>query len=153
MMKNTLKFAVVAAAGLTLVACQSPSNQAIGVGTGAVVGGLLGNQIGSGTGNVVATIAGAAIGGFIGGAIGQQLDEADRIRAQQAQVDAVSQGRPTSWRGQQSDAYGSVEPGPEYTSSTGKCREYSHTIFIGGRPQKGTGTACQRPDGAWDIVS
>jgi surface antigen len=152
-MKLSFKLATIAMIGVSLAACQAPSNQAIGVGTGAVVGGLLGNQIGRGTGNVVATIAGAAIGGFLGGAIGGQLDEADRLRAQQAQVDAVSQGRPSSWRAEGSDAYGSVEPGPEYTSSTGKCREYTHTIFVGGRPQQGKGTACQRPDGAWDIVS
>ncbi len=148
--------AAVVASGVALAGCNTAgvgTGQAIGTLGGAVAGGILGNQIGNGTGNVVATIAGAAIGGFLGGAIGASIDEQDRMRAQQAQLQAVEQGRPSSWRGQNSDAYGSVEPGEIYTSGTGNCREYTHTIFIGGRPQQGKGTACQNAEGQWEIVS
>lgn len=147
--------AMLLAGGVALAGCQSAgvSNQGVGAVGGAVLGGVIGNQFGSGTGNVVATIAGAAIGGFLGGAIGAQLDAQDQQRAQQAQLQAVSQGRPSSWRAEGSDAYGSVEPGEVYTSGTGNCREYTHTIFIGGRPQQGKGTACQNAQGEWEIVS
>jgi len=38
----------------------------MGIGTGAVIGGLLGNQVGKGKGRTLATIAGAIGGGYIG---------------------------------------------------------------------------------------
>jgi uncharacterized protein YcfJ len=47
-------------------------NSAIGIGIGAVVGGLLGNQIGSGDGKTLATIAGAVGGGYVGNEIAKK---------------------------------------------------------------------------------
>ncbi|WP_395404734.1 glycine zipper 2TM domain-containing protein [Pseudoduganella sp. UC29_106] len=38
----------------------------VGIGTGAVIGGLLGNQVGKGKGRTLATIAGAIGGGYLG---------------------------------------------------------------------------------------
>lgn len=34
-----------------------------------------------------------------------------------------------------------------------QCREYTRTIYIGGQPQQGFGTACLQPDGSWQVVS
>lgn len=47
-------------------------NSPIGIGVGAVVGGLLGNQVGSGNGKTLATIAGAVGGGFLGNEIAKR---------------------------------------------------------------------------------
>lgn len=33
------------------------------------------------------------------------------------------------------------------------CREYTRTIYVGGKPQEGYGTACLQPDGSWQIVN
>lgn len=33
------------------------------------------------------------------------------------------------------------------------CREFTQTVYIGGKPQQGYGTACMASDGSWDIVS
>lgn len=53
---------LVTLAGLT--ACSTPpTRQQIGIGTGAVVGGVVGNAVGGGT---LGTVGGAAIGGVIG---------------------------------------------------------------------------------------
>ncbi|MDB5761741.1 MAG: glycine zipper protein [Herminiimonas sp.] len=41
-------------------------NSPIGIGVGAVLGGLLGNQVGGGNGKTLATIAGAVGGGYVG---------------------------------------------------------------------------------------
>lgn len=41
-------------------------NSPIGIGLGAVVGGLIGNQVGGGNGRTLATIAGAVGGGYVG---------------------------------------------------------------------------------------
>ena len=47
-------------------------NSPIGIGVGAVVGGLLGNQVGGGNGKTLATIAGAVGGGYIGNEIAKR---------------------------------------------------------------------------------
>ncbi|WLI90163.1 glycine zipper 2TM domain-containing protein [Massilia sp. R2A-15] len=44
----------------------------VGIGVGAVVGGLLGNQVGSGNGRKLATVAGAIGGGMLGNQIANQ---------------------------------------------------------------------------------
>ncbi|MBG6071994.1 MULTISPECIES: glycine zipper 2TM domain-containing protein [unclassified Polaromonas] len=47
-------------------------NSPIGIGVGAVVGGLLGNQLGGGKGKTLATIAGAVGGGYVGNEIAKR---------------------------------------------------------------------------------
>ena len=32
------------------------------------------------------------------------------------------------------------------------CRQYTHTVYIDGRPQTMRGTACRNPDGTWQAV-
>jgi surface antigen len=149
------KITIVAlvACGIGLAGCaQTGPAQGTGTVLGAVAGGVIGNQFGHGPGRVAATIAGAAIGGVVGGSIGAQMDEADRQAAYAAQYDAVSVGQRRTWRGPDG-AYGYIEPGPEAYRAEGYCRDYTHTIYIGGRPRVGSGLACRQPDGTWQIVS
>ncbi|HJV87933.1 MAG TPA: glycine zipper 2TM domain-containing protein [Noviherbaspirillum sp.] len=47
-------------------------NSPVGIGIGAVVGGLLGNQVGHGNGRALATVAGAIGGGYIGNEIAKK---------------------------------------------------------------------------------
>lgn len=47
-------------------------NSPLGIGVGAVVGGLLGNQVGGGNGKTLATIAGAVGGGYLGNEIAKK---------------------------------------------------------------------------------
>ena len=54
------------------VAHKAPQNSAIGIGVGAVVGGVLGNQVGSGDGKTLATILGAVGGGYVGNEIAKK---------------------------------------------------------------------------------
>lgn len=50
----------------------APHNSPIGIGVGAVIGGLLGNQVGSGNGKTLATIAGAVGGGYVGNEVAKR---------------------------------------------------------------------------------
>ncbi|CAN2534049.1 hypothetical+protein [Methylocapsa aurea] len=88
--------------------------------------------------------------GVIGAAIGRDLDAADRASAVAAQQEAVASGQRRSWRGTHG-AYGFIEPGPE--AALGGCRDYTHKIFIDGRPQQAKGQACKKPDGGWRVTS
>ena len=47
-------------------------NSPIGIGVGAVIGGLLGNQVGGGNGKTLATIAGAVGGGYVGNEVAKR---------------------------------------------------------------------------------
>jgi surface antigen len=158
------KFAAIAVIGLSLAACAgSPdgsgpgprenSGTLIGAGSGALLGAAV---AGGGTGN---RLAGAAVGGLLGGLIGNRIgaamDDEDKRRAYEAQMDALERGQsgaPTSWRNPDSGRYGSIVPGPAYQDAGRNCRSFTHTIYIDGRPQTARGTACRNPDGTWSSL-
>jgi surface antigen len=149
----------VALVGSGLSACAndpSAPNQNAGTAFGAITGAIAGSSLGSNTGSRVAgAVAGGAVGGILGGAIGASLDEQDRQRAYAAQMQAIQYGdpgAPVGWRSPESGRYGTVVPGPAYQSNGMSCREYSHTIYIDGRPQTARGSACRNPDGSWSPV-
>lgn len=48
----------------TLAACGTPTRQQVGIGTGAVVGGVAGHAVTGGS--ALGTVGGAAVGGVIG---------------------------------------------------------------------------------------
>jgi surface antigen len=120
---------------------------------GALVGGAIGALTGGGTGNIV---AGAIAGGLVGGVLGNALDEEDRRRAYAAEMQALEYGgpgTPVSWQGQQG-ARGTIVPGPYHSRGAHqRCRDYSHTIYIQGRPEVARGVACRNPDGTWSQIS
>jgi len=153
---------VVALIGLPLVACAgnpqtgAGPNENTGTLLGALSGAVVGSQFGRGGGRVVGAVAGAAIGGLIGNRIGAALDDEDRARAYEAQMQALdtgASGAPVSWRNEDSGRYGTVVPGPAYQRNAMTCRQYTHTVYIDGRPQVARGTACRNPEGNWIAVS
>jgi surface antigen len=157
-----VKFCALALVGVIVAGCANdPSvgpRQETGTVAGALAGGALGALLGGrGTGSRVAgAVIGAAAGGILGSAIGASLDERDRQRAYAAEMEALEMGQPGSpvgWRGESRGAYGTVVPGPYYESRGQRCREYTHTIYIDGRPQTARGSACRNPDGTWTPVS
>jgi len=132
------------------------TKQDTGLVVGAAAGGILGNQIGGGKGKIATTALGAVIGGIVGSEIGRSMDRQDRILAQQAELAALERGesgRPSRWRNPDNGRYGDVVPGPPFRRGEYDCREYTHTIYIDGRPQAMRGTACRNPDGTWRNVS
>ena len=149
---------VSAIVGFGVAACGGPGNapkQDQGLVGGAVIGGILGSQMGRGKGSVVGGVLGAVAGGVIGHEIGRSLDERDRRLARQAELDAFERGtshQPVRWRNPDNGRYGEVVPGPSYRRGPQDCREYTHTVYIDGRPQAMRGTACRNPDGTWNNV-
>jgi surface antigen len=133
--------------GLTLAACSADSGpKEVG---GAVSGAGTGTRFAGGTG-------GTAAGAFIGNRIGAALDDDDKRRAYAAQMQALEtgpSGAPVAWRNPDSGRYGNVVPGPVYQVNGAPCRQYTHTVFIDGRPLSERGTACRNPDGTWKTAS
>ena len=151
---------IVAAATATACASDpySPTpKQDSGALTGALLGGVLGAAVGGrGAGNRIAGAAvGAVAGGLIGSAIGSSLDEQDRQMAYAAEMQALEYGAPgvaVGWRSERTRYYGTIVPGPYHESGGRRCRAFTHTIFINGRPESARSTACRAPDGRWVAV-
>ena len=63
-------------------------------------------------------------------------------------------GAPVGWRSEQSAAIMARSfPGPTISRTARRCRAYTHTVYINGRPEVARGTACRNPDGTWMAVS
>lgn len=159
MKKIILTLAMVSTAALA--ACENTTagmgnKQLLGTGGGALLGGLAGSQIGGGSGRLWATGAGVLLGALVGSEIGASLDKADVAYAQSANNRAYSApiGETIRWNNPDSGNYGTVTPVRDGRTSSGAyCREYSQTIYVGGKQQSGYGTACQQPDGTWKVVN
>ncbi|WP_029354080.1 glycine zipper domain-containing protein [Bosea sp. 117] len=138
--------------GVTLAGCAEAPKTSAGAATGALAGGIIGAVAGR---NVAGAVIGAAAGGLIGGMIGNALDQEDQRRAREAEIQALETGgpgAPVSWRGD-SGNYGTIVAGPSYArGGSPNCREFTHTIYINGKPQTARGTACRNPDGTWSPV-
>jgi surface antigen len=162
-MKGTSKIVVaMLAAGLTVAGCAGGqggpnTGQVAGGAGGAVLGGLAGSQIGSGSGKLIATGAGAVIGALVGSEIGRRLTEGDEERLTRTTQDTLENnptGKTSTWENPDTGHRGEVTPTDTYQRSDGRyCREFSHTIYVGGEPEQAYGTACRQPDGSWKIVS
>ncbi|MCB1532622.1 MAG: glycine zipper 2TM domain-containing protein [Alphaproteobacteria bacterium] len=157
-MKNFALVAMVLAA-FSMTACENMQNsgtkEKVGTASGAVIGGILGSKVGGGSGQLWATGAGVLVGALLGSEIGKSLDRADMQYAQQANTRAHSApiGETVSWNNPESGNYGSITPTRDGYSSAGRyCREYQQTIVVGGREEQAYGTACQQPDGSWEII-
>ncbi len=154
-MRNICTIAIVCLFSVGLAACAGATRQETGAGVGAVAGGLIGSAFGSGGGQVAATVAGAVIGGIIGSEIGAEMDREDRRLAREAEYDALERGysgRARVWRNERNGHYGEIVPSRPYRRGDYDCRDYTHTVYIEGRPQAMRGTACRNPDGTWRAV-
>jgi surface antigen len=156
----TVRALAVIGLGAVLAACASdpgPKQVAgtlVGAGAGGSVGAAAatGGAAGNGT---MGTATAAAIGGLIGNRIGNAMDDEDKRRAYAAQIQALEggpSGAPVAWRNPDSGRYGSVVPGPASDQNGLSCRQYTHTIYIDGKPQTARGTACRNSDGTWQAV-
>lgn len=83
-----------------------------------------------------------------------QLNEDQQRAHEDAQIRATTAPVKETITWADGDASGSVTTTREGRSSTGRyCREFRQTITIAGKQEQAYGTACQQPDGTWEIVS
>lgn len=156
---------VVAISAVSLLAaCQQQGGQPdqvfnktnAGTLAGAALGGWAGHNIGKGKGQTIATIAGTLIGAGLGHEVGSSLDKADMgyyNRTSQHALETAQPGESLPWRNPESGNSGTITPSNYYkTADNQYCREYNQTITVGGRTERGYGTACRQPDGTWQIV-
>lgn len=146
-MKKTMTYALVGALSFSLAACSNMSKQDVGVITGGALGGLVGSQFGGGSGQIVAAVGGAVLGAVIGGAIGKNMDETDKLKAQQALEDNRT-GQSSSWSNPDNHRNYRMTPTKTYYHDGKPCRDYTMLVTIDGKPEKVHGKAC-RVNGKW----
>jgi surface antigen len=149
---------MIVAASLAVAGCQQATlnKENVGMGLGALAGGLAGSQMGKGSGRLWATGAGVLLGGLLGSNIGASLDKADMAYAQQAasRANTAPIGQQITWNNPQTGNSGSYTPVRDGRDQAGRyCREYQQTVTVGGRKETAYGTACQSPNGDWEIVN
>jgi surface antigen len=155
MIMRRTAIAAFAALSLGLAGCEGMNTgETVGALGGAAGGGLLGSQIGGGSGKLAATAIGTLVGALAGSKLGGYLQGNDQRTATQAEQTAVSQGEPIQWTNPETGNRGTIEPTRTYQDQSGQtCRDYQHTVYVGGRAEQAHGNACQQPDGTWRIVS
>lgn len=143
---------------LSLTACESAQNspkQTVGTLLGAGVGALVGSQLGGGKGQMAAIVIGTLGGAYLGSEVGKSLDAADRLimeRNAQDTLEYSKVGSSTAWNNPDSGNSGTFKPTRTYAATaTETCREFESTIYVDGREETATGTACRQPDGTWKI--
>ena len=100
---------------------------------------------------VAAAIVDAMAGGLVGGTLGTGLDTRERRRALEAEyraLDYTPAGQAVPW-GQAGGRRGEVVAGSPYRVGSQDCRQYAHTVHIGGQAQTARGAACRNSDGSW----
>lgn len=135
---------------LSLAGCSSMSNQDVGVLTGGAIGGAVGSLFGSGSGKILAAVGGTVLGAFIGGKIGHNMDETDKLKANQA-MEQNRNNVPTTWHNPNTGNTYTVTPTQTYYQNDQPCRDYTTTAIIGGKTQTIYGHACRMADGTWQI--
>jgi surface antigen len=158
-MKLLIKIAAIAVTASLITGCTNESGEVSKQGlvglTGAVAGGVIGSNVGKGSGRTAAIIGGTVLGGLLGSEVGKSLDRADLAYHQRTQAQALEYNRvgtTSSWKNPDTGASGSITPIRTYDSGGRYCREYNQNIQVGGKTQRGHGTACRNPDGTWEIV-
>lgn len=100
-----------------------------------------------------ASVAMSDVGAFLDGSISGQLTAKDKSEASSAQFNALTFGRPgapRTWTGDKG-VTGSVTVGPFVRVNNIDCRDFTHTVTVGGTPYAKKGTACKDIGGNWTV--
>jgi surface antigen len=161
MKKYISQFLIAALLTTSISACQQNgqgggfSKQDVGTVLGGATGALVGAQFGKGKGQIVGVAAGTLLGAYLGNQVGASLDKADLQaynNTSQTALESQRDGQASTWRNPNTGNYGTVTPVRTYADNGTNCREYQQTITVGGKTEKGYGTACRQPDGSWKIT-
>ncbi len=105
---------------------------------------------------VATRIVEAMAGGLVGRAVREGLDERDRRRALEAEYRALEYtpvGQTVEWGRRGSRLHGEVRAGAPYRVGSQDCRQYMHTVHVGGQSRSIRGTACRNDDGSWTPIA
>ena len=144
-MQNTL-LASLACASLILGTASCATKSGTGAAVGATGGGIIGAALGGGTGLLV----GAAVGGLLGYTTGRAMEEEDRRQV----AYALEADRAARWTNAETGHTYYVQPTGTVVEGSRPCRQFRLVTDQSGHDRNEVyGTACQRPDGTWELQS
>lgn len=95
------------------------------------------------------------VNGFVDGSALALMTGNDKTQASNAQFYSMQFGRPgapRAWSGDKGTK-GSVTVGPYVRVNNLDCRDYTHTVTLGGQSYVKKGMACREADGRWAAAS
>ncbi|WP_143061974.1 hypothetical protein [Faunimonas pinastri] len=97
----------------------------------------------------------ATVEGLVGKRVGRTLADDDIAKGEAAEFRALefSRGSAVEWHSTIDDSHGKVVAGDTSRINDLTCRRYTHTVYILGRPQVGSGTACRQINGSWRLIN
>ena len=129
----------------------SCNSQLVGTILGGSTGGLVGAAVAGRRDRLAGFAAGTVIGMLVGGQIGYSMDQADKYCVNQT-LETAPDGTSIHWNnGNEQYTVTPVRTGQD--SSGNYCREYQTQAQVAGKTQEVYGTACRKPDGAWQVVN
>lgn len=140
---------------MAVLAMAGCSTTAPGIGGGTVVGGFAGQPVRPASVPASQAIVQAMGGGLVASIGGEGLSQAERSRAIEAEYRALEHtplGQSVTWGERSGGRYGEVTAAQPYRVGSQDCRQYTHTLHLGGEPRVARGTACRNPDGSWSLL-
>jgi surface antigen len=154
-MKKYQKFLAIGLASISLIGCANMTREESGNMIGALLGGALAYELGKDSSNKEIWVATGLIGGALAGGHYAVLTQKGQLMHQSAihsNLETAQDNSTTSWNNPNNNEHGSVTVRNTNVNNGTPCREFTQTIYVGGKAVQGYGTACRQADGSWKII-
>jgi surface antigen len=154
-MKKYQKFLAIGLASISLIGCANMTREESGNMIGALLGGALAYELAGDSSNKEIWVATGLIGGALAGGHYAVLTQKGQLMHQSAihsNLETAQDNSTTSWNNPNNNEHGSVTVRNTNVSNGTPCREFTQTIYVGGKAVEGYGTACRMADGSWKII-
>ena len=154
-MKKYQKFLGIVLVSTSLVGCAGMTVEQKGNVIGALVGGGLAYGLAKDSSNKDIWIAAGVAAGAIGGGHYAKLSQASQkmhVSAVHTNLETARDNTTTSWNNPNANESGSITVRNTSVSNGTPCREFTQTVYVGGKAVEGYGTACRQADGSWKII-
>jgi len=126
--------------------------EAVGAVLGGVVGGAVGARVGNRDTRPIAILVSTAIGAIVGAQIARKIEDADRACIAHS-LELSRDYRSVSWTNPNTGARYLLTPRDGYVRNGRTCRNFELGIELDGGNRISSGSACQTPEGSWQIES
>jgi len=161
----TSSLAIILASVGTASVAHANDSKILGTLLGAAGGAAVGSNVGKGKGNIVAIAVGTLLGAGVGGSVGRSVGHnnssyykntayTNRYRANPVYGNTdyvIPNHQYVGYNAQPVYSHNTLTSVNAYMPAQRYCREFTQTIMVGGQLKESFGTACRKPDGAWEI--
>ena len=154
-MKKYQKFLAIGLISMSLLGCANMTREESGNVIGALIGGALAYELAGDSSNKEIWVATGIIGGALAGGHYAVLTEpSQRMNAtnMHTTLESIPDNAQTKWINPNTNESGTMTVVRTNNNNGTPCREFTQTIYVGGKAVQGYGTACRQADGSWKII-